>query len=542
MGARDVIHRPQASAELVEDLVGRVVRGEVRIPAFQRGLKWKTKDVIDLFDSIYRGFPIGALLLRQGPAEAAKLQVGPLQVFGEESSHAWWVIDGQQRLTALTAGLARPLPLPVATPDDRYLVYFDASMRTFHSPTKGAEPPSRWVPLPVLLDSSQLGEWLLGWKHCSESAMRSAVFEAGKRIREYRVPIYVIDTDDEEVLRQIFFRVNGTGQPLEWSEVHDALYGHRGTEPSSLAQLADRLEQLGVGRPDENSQLLPCLLAFQGEDVTRSPGEYFRDAPDHLEGVVAASLPVLREVLGFLRVRAEIPHLRLLPYSTPLVVLTRFFRLHPVPNERSLRLLVRWVWRTLLTPDHDDRALKRQGVKLISASDEESSVQALLAVAPRQPSREFEVRDQFDARSAHSRIVLLALASLHPLDAPDGARVDIAAEVRARDAEAFRALFPLQGGISKSPANRLLLPGNGSAAAGLRSDIEQIGVDHPFLRSHAITSDVAQAILERDINRAIHLRGLQIVRAVAILEKRLAEWGRTDRPSIQYVLELGAEP
>jgi uncharacterized protein with ParB-like and HNH nuclease domain len=55
----------EADTETVEDLVGLVRRGLVRVPSFQRGLKWESKDVIALFDSVYRGFPIGALLLRK---------------------------------------------------------------------------------------------------------------------------------------------------------------------------------------------------------------------------------------------------------------------------------------------------------------------------------------------------------------------------------------------------------------------------------------------------------------------------------------------
>ena len=351
MPAQELTRRPQASAETVEDLVARVMRGEVRVPRFQRGLKWKSKDVVDLFDSIYRGFPIGALLLRTGDAEAAEIPVGPLRVVGEELPAAWWVVDGQQRLTALAVGLARPLPVPVSpAAQDPWVVFFDPDDHSFHGP-RGGDLPSRWIPLPLLLDASRLQEWMMEWAHRDDTAARKAVFEAGKRLREYRVPIYVIDTDDEAVLRSIFHRVNNTGQSLTWPEVHDALYGHRGPEPSSIAELSDRLAEVGAGRPDED-HLVSCLLAYRGQDVTRSLGELLRDKPDLLDGAAAEAMPALREVIGFLRSRAEIPHLRLLPYSTPLVVLTRFFQQHPAPSERSLMLLVRWVWRSLLVANH----------------------------------------------------------------------------------------------------------------------------------------------------------------------------------------------
>lgn len=531
--------RPDARADSVEDLVAKALRGEIRVPRFQRGLKWKAKDVVDLFDSIYRGFPIGSLLLRQGPAPTATLQLGPLPIFGNESGSAWWVVDGQQRITALVAGLARQPPYP-STPNDPYVVYVDPVEQSFHAPPSDGDIPSTWVPLPLLLDASVLQEWMFGWAHGRDADLRRVVFEIGKRIREYRVPTYVIDTDDEEVLRTIFHRVNNTGRPLNWTEVHDALYGHRGIAPSSLSELADELEAVGMGRPEERSQLLPCLLAFKGADVTRSLGEYLREDPKFLDGVVAASLPTIREVLGFLRTRAEIPHLRLLPYSTPLVVLTRFFRQHPQPIDRSLTLLTRWVWRFLLAGDHDDRVLKRRGVSSIT-SDEEGAVQSLIELVPKL-SPAIELPEQFDARSAHSRLVLLAMASLRPLSLADGERLDIAELIKVRDVEAFRALFPPRGDFARSPANRVLMPGNGSAIAEVRGFISVHGFVHPFLRSHAITPDVAEAIGNRDDERALQLRAARLQQALVSLGERLAEWGRSDRPSIDYVLQQSAAP
>lgn len=198
-----------------------------------------------------------------------------------------------------------------------------------------------------------------------------------------------------------------------WMAVYNALYGHKGAEPASLEDLAVELERLGMGRPDEGSQLLPCLVALRGLDVTRSFGEHLRQDPHALEGVASEAAPVLREVLGFLRANAGIPHLRLLPHSVPLPVLTRFFKLHREPSERSLTLLVRWLWRSFLHPLLEERAARRRGVAAIQERDEEGSVQALLAHVGADPSGPFRVTD-FDAHSAHSRLAMLALADLQP--------------------------------------------------------------------------------------------------------------------------------
>ena len=151
MAATELLRRPDATAWSVEDLVAMVLRGEVRIPVFQRGLKWTATHVIDLFDSIYRGFPIGSLLLRAGSAPAKEIRIGPLTVFGEENRRALWVVDGQQRLTSLAAGLGRRGESP-RTPDDPYVIYFDPIASTFHQPAADGKLPDIWVPLPKLLN------------------------------------------------------------------------------------------------------------------------------------------------------------------------------------------------------------------------------------------------------------------------------------------------------------------------------------------------------------------------------------------------------
>jgi len=533
----ELIRRPEAKVESVEDLAAKVLRGEVRVPRFQRGLAWGSKEVLDLFDSIYQGFPIGSLLLRKAGARAELVPIGPLQIPGEEIGNALWVIDGQQRLTALTVGLGRPVPLPTM-PVDPYVVYLDPMDQAFKAPPKDGNVPTRWVPLPHLLNAAELSEWIYRWPHSSESELRTVVFEAGKRLREYKVPLYIIETQDEERLRTIFYRVNNSGKPLSWSEVHDALYGHKGTEPSSLSELADRLEDVGMGRPDEQEQLLPCLVAFRGLDITRSFGEHLRADPKAFDGVVAAALPVLREVLGFLRARATIPHLRLLPYSTPLIVLTRFFKEHPEPSDRSLTLLVRWVWRTFLDPVRDDRVLKRRGVMAVT-EDEEASVQELLALVPPRPWDERLFPNTFDARSAESRIVLLAMTALVPRHL-DGTPVDVAALINEYDVKAFRPLFPPTNGI-QIPANRILLPGTGSAREELRHFIEAQGTDHEILRSHAITPVTAEAILANNIGEALVQRTTFLDQKVMDTGYRFAEWDHTDRPSIDYLLRLAAD-
>jgi uncharacterized protein with ParB-like and HNH nuclease domain len=51
----------------VEELVGMIERGELRLPEMQRRYVWRSTRVRDLLDSLYRGYPSGAILLLRIP-------------------------------------------------------------------------------------------------------------------------------------------------------------------------------------------------------------------------------------------------------------------------------------------------------------------------------------------------------------------------------------------------------------------------------------------------------------------------------------------
>lgn len=68
---------PQALTLNVRRLLGKVLAGEIRVPDFQRPLRWRSADVVKLFDSILKGYPIGALLFWKRPAPAdSALRIG----------------------------------------------------------------------------------------------------------------------------------------------------------------------------------------------------------------------------------------------------------------------------------------------------------------------------------------------------------------------------------------------------------------------------------------------------------------------------------
>src|SRR5690554_714522 len=82
---------------LIETILAWVNSGEIAIPEIQRPFVWNSSKVRDLMDSLYQGYPIGYLIAWRNPN--VRLKDGSL------SEGKKVLIDGQQRVTALTAAI-----------------------------------------------------------------------------------------------------------------------------------------------------------------------------------------------------------------------------------------------------------------------------------------------------------------------------------------------------------------------------------------------------------------------------------------------------
>lgn len=86
----------------VEELVGMIERGELRLPEMQRRYVWRSTRVRDLLDSLYRGYPSGAILLWETDEEVPLQEMAVTQQSNPYQSTRL-LLDGQQRLTSLSA-------------------------------------------------------------------------------------------------------------------------------------------------------------------------------------------------------------------------------------------------------------------------------------------------------------------------------------------------------------------------------------------------------------------------------------------------------
>lgn len=83
----------------LSQLLGDIDLGKLALPELQRPFVWDKSKVRDLFDSMYRGFPIGYLMLWSTTEVDGKV----IGEDGKQHTPTSFIVDGQQRLTSLYA-------------------------------------------------------------------------------------------------------------------------------------------------------------------------------------------------------------------------------------------------------------------------------------------------------------------------------------------------------------------------------------------------------------------------------------------------------
>jgi hypothetical protein len=403
--------RPTATTLDVERLARWAWEGRIRIPHFQRPLRWQRDDVIKLFDSIVRGYPVGSLLLWHRSALSETLQLGALRIDAPRMSDALWVVDGQQRIISLANALH-----PEGQSDERFRISYDLRKKVFVPTPRDTEPTV--IPLPVIFNLREVLRWFADHPEATEYVEDAN--QITQAIRQFEIPAYEVSQEDPEVLEDIFDRMNNYGRSLTRAEIFSALYAGK-ESARDVTPTLDRIAQninddLLFGLIDNDTVLL-AVLARRAPDVHREIRNEFGEEtrafiefPDEdRDTAYEQGEEAIRRAVAFLQHQAGVPHFTLLPYKFPLVVLSRLFAHYRNLDERSLRLVRRWFWRVVLVGPEVFRGgtsgAVRQLNRAVRPNDLEGSIRRLLELIPAPAARIPDLK-RFRSNEAATKIVL----------------------------------------------------------------------------------------------------------------------------------------
>lgn len=201
---------------LIENLLSWVKTGEIAIPEIQRPFVWSSTKVRDLLDSLYKGYPIGYVIAWRNPN--IRLKDGSL------SEGKKILIDGQQRITALTAGI---LGEPVINKDYQRVnirIAFNPVEEKFEVQNTAILKDKVWVPniSEVLGNQSDLFEVVDKYFEANPDADRKQVQSAFTQLLNIpKKQIGLIELSPEldiETVTEIFIRINSKGVVLSQAD------------------------------------------------------------------------------------------------------------------------------------------------------------------------------------------------------------------------------------------------------------------------------------------------------------------------------------
>lgn len=541
--------RPSATTFDVEDLVGLVWRGAIRIPHFQRDFRWAWEDVRRLFDSILRGYPVGSLLLWTRSAPAAHLRLGALEIEAPESNNAYWVVDGQQRLTALANALS-----PQSQGDPRFALAYNLKSRELVKPPQSRE--AHMVPLPVLFNLQEILKWFASEPLLSEYLDDATAVT--RTLRQFEIPAYLVEEDDVEVLQDIFDRMNNYGKRLKRAEVFAALTAppevQDGSEPLTFDLIAEQLDAEFEFGTIEGNTILACILARRAPDVRREIRNEFSSSDDEgRDKAYARGAAAMRRAVEFLQREVGVPHVSFLAYQYLLVVLTRFFSSEASISQRDRDLLGRWYWQAALVGPENFRGGAANAAYLlcnrIDMEDPSKSVQQLLdavseeRIQPPDPHR-------FSVPYSSTKILLTGLWAMHPQSPITGEAYTITELAEAigdqTASQAISYLVPrsqLSSDLRGWAANRLIVPDSDLqrsdaswpfAAQPLDWTYEQWSA---FLASHLMTPAMSQSLASGDLENAVRERDRAVSAYLRKFLEDRAQIGRDRTPPIAELIK-----
>ena len=190
--------------------------GEIAIPDIQRPFVWKKSQVRDLIDSLYRGYPVGYIIIWSTPTIRTKS--------GEVVTGKKIIIDGQQRITALQAALLGKKVRDKNFKEYTISIAFNPITEVFETTTPAIRKSKEWIPdisvfFTTVEEREQVKERYL--QNNPEADHRS-IKERLHRLEEIQYnqigAIELAPTLDIDQVSDIFVRVNSQGTRLNQSD------------------------------------------------------------------------------------------------------------------------------------------------------------------------------------------------------------------------------------------------------------------------------------------------------------------------------------
>jgi len=480
---------PKPEIMRLEELALLVKAGEIKLPRFQRSFVWKAPDMLKLLDSIYKGYPIGSILIWNSSQKLiSERSILGLEVNVDESSYypTNYLLDGQQRLTTLCGAL-------FWNGDDQnsiWNIYFDLESEEFVYP-KQANLVTLF-PLNKIIKTSDFIKQCMKFDHHER---RDEFYRISERllksVKDYKIAVVKIGDMTIDEVAPIFERINSTGRKLTIVDLMMAATWSDGFDlTSEIQKIKEHCKKIGF---DELSDPIilrtisaSANLGVNKDDIqklrTKQPMELCRAAEDARESLVRA--------LIFLRDQIGIYDDSYIPYGFQLTYLAEYFRLAPKSRPDKVEHLVQWFWFTSAT-----RYFASANTGQVS-----KDLALIRAFATENIGHLFEANeidisqllyDRFNLRNATSTTFTVLLNSMKPRYTLDGKAID-GSHLKIKSSKFFVSFAPSNVAVGRLNVSKVIYSQLDEA------EELQRGVKFSNFEEHLLDLECIDSILKND--------------------------------------------
>lgn len=211
-----IVQQYSVNQNPIQTLLTWIQTGEIAIPEIQRPFVWDATKVRNLMDSLYRGYPIGYLIIWRNPDVRLK--------DGSKSIGKRILIDGQQRAMALMTALQGRMIVTKEYQKAHIRIAFHPLERRFEVSNPAIEKDKAWIPdithvfAPGFKTRQAVDEYA-NRNNIEEKDSIDESIESLKGIVNNPIGLIEINADlDIETVTEIFIRINAAGVPLSQAD------------------------------------------------------------------------------------------------------------------------------------------------------------------------------------------------------------------------------------------------------------------------------------------------------------------------------------
>lgn len=341
---------PEPQPKNFSTLISDIEKGQIKIPQFQREFVWEFKKCASLIDSVVKGYPIGTLIFWRTKDRLRSIRnIGGCSLpEPPEGDFVDYVLDGQQRLTALFASLKGlkverddhksddfgGMYIDLKAKEDEQIVITDVSDKDQES----------------VIRITDLLSGKISFLAKFSAPYQEKIDEYRTRLLSYNYSTIQVREAPIDIATEIFTRINVGGKPLTLFEIMVA----KTFEPKRDFDLSEKFDELIEDLKPLNYETISDATILQTISLLLD-NECKRQTILKLDkqkfiNIWSNAITAIESAVEYFKGFYRIPVSQLLPYNALVVPFAYFFYHHPdKPTGEKQKYLQDFFWRCALS-------------------------------------------------------------------------------------------------------------------------------------------------------------------------------------------------